>query len=82
MEFVAHFGYRLGLQVRLEPRLYLPDSRIIAQLVGIGGEASSVFGYGMRVTIHTLLLATALVAITCAGTFGVTYVLTGLIASH
>jgi hypothetical protein len=37
----------------------------------------------MRVTIHTLLLAAAVVAITCGrGTFGVTYVLTGLIASH
>jgi len=36
----------------------------------------------MRVNIHTLLLAAALVAITCAGTFGVTYMLTGLIASH
>jgi hypothetical protein len=46
MEFVAHFGYRLGYQVRFEPRLYLPDSRIIAQLLGIGGEASSMCGYG------------------------------------
>jgi hypothetical protein len=37
MEFVAHFGYRLGHQVRFEPRLYLPDSRIMAQRLGISG---------------------------------------------
>jgi hypothetical protein len=34
----------------------------------------------MRATIRTLFLAAALVAMTCAGTLGITYMLTGLIA--
>jgi hypothetical protein len=36
----------------------------------------------MRATIRTLLLAAALVAMTWAGTLGITYVLMGLIALH